>query len=57
MRLPERPPATKLTDAQVVEIRAKRERGATLKSLAIEYGVSITPIWLITTRKGWRHVP
>jgi HNH endonuclease len=46
----------KLTAANVREIRQRRARGASLNSLASEYGVSFANISLIARRKTWRHI-
>jgi len=50
-------PSNKLTEKQVVEIRAKyipRKYG--LMKLAIEYGVQQKTIWGILKRKKWKHL-
>ena len=45
----------KLTDAQVVSIRARYAQGSiSQKQLGSEYGVSETTIHVIVTGKGWR---
>jgi hypothetical protein len=46
-----------LTDAGVVDIRRRVARGERRRDLAIEYGVSLSNIDLIVTRKRWVHVP
>lgn len=49
-------PSAKLTEADVVEIRAALASGATGVSLAKRYNVSNDTISAIRTRKKWRHV-
>jgi hypothetical protein len=53
----ERKPSNKLTEKQVIEIRAKyipHKYG--LVKLAIEYGVRQKTIWSIIKRKKWKHL-
>jgi len=38
----------------VVAIRAIS--GVGLKEIAIQFGVSLSNIWLIRTRKKWKHI-
>jgi len=45
---------SKLTDGQVLEIRASR---ATAKECAEAYGVSDVQIYNIRNRKSWKHLP
>lgn len=45
--------SAKLTEAQVLEIRASNETG---KALAMKYGVSGYTISVIRNRKMWRHI-
>ena len=45
----------KLTDAAVLDIRARYRRGNGL-ALAAEYGVSPSLISLIVRRKAWTHI-
>lgn len=47
----------KLTEDEVVNIRAYYHAGRTQQSLATEYGVSKMLISLIVRRKKWAHVP
>jgi hypothetical protein len=50
--------AAKLSEQQVVEIRSKWATGAyTRAALAAEYGVVPETIYVIATRRGWKHVP
>jgi hypothetical protein len=49
-------PHSKLTENQVREIRALREDGATMTSLAAHYGVAKNCIRNIVLRKRWAHV-
>ena len=46
----------KLTDDQVLEIRAKLAAGVQGKALADEYGVGAPTISFIKNAKGWRHL-
>jgi hypothetical protein len=46
----------KLTDSQVLEIRAKLAQGIPGKALAAEYGISEPTISVIRNAKGWRHL-
>lgn len=49
----ERNPLSKLTDAQVLEIRASTE---SQYLLAEKYGVDQAMIWRIRARKAWTHI-
>lgn len=49
-------PSAKLTDADVIAIRERRESGETLQSIADDYGVDISNIGHIVSRKTWRHL-
>ena len=49
-------PSAILTKADVLEIRAKREAGSTLRQLADEYGVALGNIHNITSRTNWKHI-
>lgn len=46
----------KLTEAQVVEIRRRRDAGEKIVPLGQEFGVPHTQISAIAHRKSWRHV-
>lgn len=48
--------SAKLTEYDVVKIRARRESGCTQASLALEYGVSHQLISQICLRQIWTHV-
>jgi NUMOD4 motif len=52
----ERHGLSKLTTAQVIEIRERAAAGEMQRSLAAEFGVSFQNINLITLRKSWSHV-
>jgi hypothetical protein len=52
----ERSPQSKLTEAQVAEIRAARAAGETCSVLAARYGVHKASIARIDTGQTWRHV-
>lgn len=47
----------RLTEAQVVAIRAARARGETLKAVGDRHGVSLATVHSIAKRKIWAHVP
>ena len=47
--------SSKLTEAQVLEIRARYQSGRA-KQLASEYGVSTCTIYLIIRGANWRHI-
>jgi hypothetical protein len=55
-RIGERHNMVKLTEAQVLEIRAARVRGETLSSLADRYGIAFQTVSNIGVRKTWRHI-
>lgn len=62
IRRPERRPRgmahghAKLTDADVIQIRADRAAGRSLKAIAADYGVSFGLISLIALRQIWKHI-
>lgn len=47
---------SKLTEACVRQMRARREAGETCKRIAGDYGVSLHAVWHATTGNAWRHV-
>lgn len=47
----------RITEADVVSIRARKAAGERTVALAKEYGVDRTLVWQIVTRKVWKHVP
>jgi len=49
-------PNSKLTEAQVAEIKRRLRDGAVKRALARELGVSKATIQHIATRRSWRHV-
>jgi len=51
----EKHPMAKLTQAQVIEIRARRNNGEILKTLAEDYGVTISAIHLVCTGRNWSN--
>lgn len=55
MRRKGRGPNVKLTEAQVIEIRALRADGATLTAIGARYGVCMQAVWDVVNR-SWRHV-
>jgi hypothetical protein len=52
----ERNPRSKLTETDVSEMRVRRSRGALLRVLAADYGVSTAAAFNAVTGKTWRHV-
>lgn len=46
----------KMTDAQVVALRADRSAGLSLSALARKYGISKSMVKFIVDGKNWRHV-
>lgn len=53
----ERHPQSKLSDADVVEIRRTYASGkSTLATLATQYGITFQSVWRIIHRKNWKHV-
>lgn len=46
----------KLTAEQVREIRRRYAEGVTTKVLAGDFSIHVTNVWLIVTRKAWKHV-
>lgn len=47
----------KLTEAQVIEIRARRARREKLRSIAALFGITIASVCDIDKRRTWRHLP
>lgn len=52
----EKNPNAKLTEADVIAIRASWSRGASITSLAELYGVHYQHMFRIVHRKRWRHL-
>jgi hypothetical protein len=46
----------KLTEADIIAIRACRKAGQTIESLAVLFGVTTATIWFIEIGRTWRHV-
>lgn len=49
-------PLSKLTEAEVQEIRNLHHQGHTLKQLGEQFGVDKSTIGYITRRKTWKHI-
>lgn len=49
-------PRAKVTEEQVVEIRARNAAGETTVALAREFGLSQASCWAICRRRSWTHV-
>lgn len=47
---------SKLTEHQVEQIKALLKNNSTLKEIGAQFGVSLSTISLIKTRRTWRHV-
>jgi hypothetical protein len=47
---------SKLTEAQVREIRRRRAAGESLSVLAVDYGVLKAAIWSIANRRTWKDI-
>jgi len=47
---------SKLTEKEVVEIRKRVASGETQVSIAAEFGVTVTPIYLLVHHKTWKHI-
>lgn len=50
-------PSAKLTDADVLAIRHRRAEGELVKTLATEYGLSLSSIGKVIHRISWKHLP
>ncbi len=46
----------KLTEANVVEIRALRESGEMLKTIAAQFAVTVETVYDIVRRRSWKHI-
>ncbi len=49
-------PAAKVTEAQVLEIRRRYDRGDVRVTIARDYGLSYQAVYSIGVRENWRHV-
>lgn len=54
--LGENRPNSKLSEAQVLHIRALREEGLTYQAIADVFKINFTTVAQITKRKTWKHV-
>jgi hypothetical protein len=52
----ERQGHARLTEAQVLQIRARRAAGEELKTIAADYSVTRAAISLVALRRNWKHV-
>ena len=57
MAVGERIKQSKLTEAQVIEMRRRFDAGERPTSLGREFGVSSTQAWNICHRRWWKHIP
>jgi hypothetical protein len=48
--------ASKLTDAQVIEMRARRAMGVTQKQLAMDFGIAQSRVSKIINGEAWTHL-
>lgn len=53
---PTRAAITKMTEADVLDIRGGRYEGWLLKDIADRYSVTISVIWHILHRRSWKHI-
>jgi len=53
----ERHAKSKLTAADVLEIRRRRARGDTLMAIAVAFEITDANVAMIASRKTWRHIP
>ena len=53
----EKHPSARLSESDVIAIRAQRAAGRTHQSIADEYGVSVRTIGSACSRTTWSHVP
>lgn len=49
-------PFSKLTNAQVIEIRKLRDSGVPCAAVGQQFSVSASTAWLIGKRKSWKHL-
>lgn len=47
---------SKLTEEQVLEIRRRYRQGDDSVALAKEYGIDKSNVWMIATKKTWKHL-
>jgi hypothetical protein len=52
----EKRPAAKLTPAHVQEMRRLHAEGASRGALSEAFGVSDVTVWIVCTRRGWKHI-
>lgn len=52
----EQSPSSKLTSAQVIEIRAAKAAGMAYRPLCRLYGISYNTAWCVVNRRTWTHV-
>lgn len=48
---------SRLTEADIPVIRARRAQGETLQAIAATYGIAFQNIWAVVKGKTWRHIP
>jgi HNH endonuclease/NUMOD4 motif len=46
----------KLTDSNVLQIRSRRDAGESCQSIANDFNIHWSNVWLIGRRRTWRHV-
>jgi hypothetical protein len=49
-------PGAKLTESDVLELRAASQSGVGLTALARRFGVTKQAVWLIVQRRKWKHI-
>lgn len=47
---------SKLTEADVLAIRARKDSGDTAQQIAADYGITMVTVYTITNRQGWKHI-
>lgn len=55
MSVGERHPVSRLTETDVLNIRAEHSKGATLRRLADRFGVGFVTVWQVVNHKTWKH--
>ena len=49
--------SSKLIESQIIEIRSLLAKGTTVKAVAQRFGLGLSTVYAIKTRKAWRHLP
>jgi len=51
-----RHPMARLTESQVLSIRARHGAGESPRRIAVDFSVTPQMVWMISTRRSWSHV-